>query len=411
MQQQQDRARAGLVIAQRALVGGDLAQRAFVTGVHPGIRSLAGRALKAGVPVSEQATSMSADQWSHQPQWSHRAVPCSMTRVCSGRAGAKGCLMTQVSDTDAAEAVTEPAGEGEAPTTRRGPLPASSPLSNVSIQSKLILMMVLCTVLAATVVGGIAFQAGRTSLRNAVFDRLTEVRESQTRSLVEQVSDLKNSLIIYTHGSVTRDALEAFTAGFNQLSNAQINPAQWQNIVDYYHDSFIKETEKYSGTKLDAAALLPTSNAQRYLQANYTATRPTTRTTVTITRSAPTMPTTAAMVGGERPIPGLLPPDSHAVRVPGRAADRRERQRRLQRVQGRRPRHEHRGRPLCRIQTPGGVPEGDVVQRRRLRGVHRLRVLPAGRESPTAWMVAPLRRDGRAEGVLALQFPITRSTA
>ncbi len=28
--------------------------------------------------------------------------------------------------------------------------------------------------------------------------------------------------------------------------------------------------------------------------------------------------------------------------------------------------------------------------------------------SPTAWMVAPLRRDGRAEGVLALQFPIDK---
>ncbi len=28
--------------------------------------------------------------------------------------------------------------------------------------------------------------------------------------------------------------------------------------------------------------------------------------------------------------------------------------------------------------------------------------------SPTAWMVAPLRRDGRTEGVLALQFPIAK---
>ena len=28
--------------------------------------------------------------------------------------------------------------------------------------------------------------------------------------------------------------------------------------------------------------------------------------------------------------------------------------------------------------------------------------------TPTAWMVAPLRRDGRPEGVLALQFPITK---
>ncbi len=169
--------------------------------------------------------------------------------------------MTHVSDTDAAEAVSEPAGSDDAPMAKRRRQRRRRSLRNISIQSKLILMMVLCTVLAATVVGGIAFTAGRTSLRNAVFSRLTEVRESQTRALHGQITDLKSSLIIYTHGSVTRDALEAFSAGFNQLSNAQISPAQWQNIVDYYNNSFIKDTEKYSGITLDAAALLPTSNA------------------------------------------------------------------------------------------------------------------------------------------------------
>ena len=145
-------------------------------------------------------------------------------------------------------------------------------------------MMVLCTVLAAGVIGGnIAFQANRDSLRNAVFNRLTELRESQTGRWAVRSSDLKNSIIIYTHGAVTRDALEAFSAGFNELSNAPINPAQWQNIVDYCNNTFIKETERYSGTTLDAAALLPRSNAERYLQANYTALRKNDDNAITMT--------------------------------------------------------------------------------------------------------------------------------
>ena len=40
-------------------------------------------------------------------------------------------------------------------------------------------------------------------------------------------------------------------------------------IADYYK-VFASDTEKYSGTKLDIAALLPTSNAQKYLQYYYT---------------------------------------------------------------------------------------------------------------------------------------------
>ncbi|MGL5445537.1 MAG: hypothetical protein ACRDDJ_24135, partial [[Mycobacterium] stephanolepidis] len=46
------------------------------------------------------------------------------------------------------------------------------PLSRVSIQSKLIAMMVVCTIVGAAVVGIIAFQVGRNGLRTAVFTRL-----------------------------------------------------------------------------------------------------------------------------------------------------------------------------------------------------------------------------------------------
>ncbi|MFM9035465.1 MAG: adenylate/guanylate cyclase domain-containing protein [Mycobacterium sp.] len=147
-------------------------------------------------------------------------------------------------------------------------------LNRFSIQSKLILMLVLCTILAAAIVGGISYQTGRNSLRIAAVNRLDEIRESQTRSMTAQFSDLRNALVTYTHGSSTRDALRDFAAGFDQLANARITPEMTKAITDYY-DFFAKETEKYSGTRLDVPALLPTSDAQRYLQAVYTAKLPT----------------------------------------------------------------------------------------------------------------------------------------
>lgn len=140
----------------------------------------------------------------------------------------------------------------------------------MSIQSKLIVMLVVCTMLAASVVGAIAFWVGTTSLRTAVFNRLTQVREAQSLVLERQFADLKNSLTIFTHAQTTASALQGFTDGFNQLNNSQISPAQWQGLVDYYNNDFIKAAQRHSGVTLDSAALLPTSNAQRYLQANYT---------------------------------------------------------------------------------------------------------------------------------------------
>jgi class 3 adenylate cyclase len=146
-------------------------------------------------------------------------------------------------------------------------------LAKVSIQSKLVVMMVVCTIVAAAVVGIIGFQAGRNSMRDSVFSRLTEVRQSQTRALQDELKDLKASLIVYTRGATTQNALAAFTTGFDQLESKPVAPAAAQAITDYYNNNFIKDVEKYSDAKLDVGQLLPTDNAQRYLQANYTAQR------------------------------------------------------------------------------------------------------------------------------------------
>jgi hypothetical protein len=143
-------------------------------------------------------------------------------------------------------------------------------LSRISIQSKLLVMLLVTSILSAAVVGFIGYQSGRNSLRASVFDGLTEIRQSQTRQLAAQLSDLRNSLVVYTRGSTTTEAIEAFTAGFDQLNNATISLAQQQAIVDYYNKQFAPAEDEQTGNQVDVNALLPTTNAQKYLQANYT---------------------------------------------------------------------------------------------------------------------------------------------
>jgi CRP-like cAMP-binding protein len=84
-------------------------------------------------------------------------------------------------------------------------------------------------------------------------------------------SDLTDSLIVYSRGWTASEAMDAFVGGFNQLANAPVDPAQQQSIVNYYNDVFAKVEDAQTGHTVDIDALLPTSNAQRYLQAHYTA--------------------------------------------------------------------------------------------------------------------------------------------
>jgi class 3 adenylate cyclase len=144
-------------------------------------------------------------------------------------------------------------------------------MSRISIQSKLLVMLLVTSILSAAVVGFIGYQSGRSSLRASVFDRLTEIRASQSRQLQAKFSDLEDSLITYTRGATTTEAIQAFTPAFDQLHDATINPAQSQSMVDYYNNSFRTAEQAQTGNNLDVDALLPTSNAQKYLQAHYTA--------------------------------------------------------------------------------------------------------------------------------------------
>lgn len=139
-------------------------------------------------------------------------------------------------------------------------------LERVSIQSKLMLMLLTMSILATAIAGGIGFQSGRSSLRAEVFERLTGIRQAQARVLELGLNDITSSLLIFSRGETVAGALAAFNAGFDKLADATITPAQSQSIVDYYNRRFSGAED----SNLDIGALLPTSDPARYLQANYT---------------------------------------------------------------------------------------------------------------------------------------------
>ena len=132
-------------------------------------------------------------------------------------------------------------------------------------------MLLIFSIMSVTVVGVIGFQSGRNALRISASERLIELRQSQIRAVDALFRELSNSLIIHTRGYTAVDAMEAFTAGFDQLADATISPAQQQALVSYYQKDLVEPTIKTTGDKLDVNALLPSTNAQKYLQAHYTA--------------------------------------------------------------------------------------------------------------------------------------------
>jgi class 3 adenylate cyclase len=277
-------------------------------------------------------------------------------------------------------------------------------LSRVSIQSKLLLMLLLTSVLSAAVVGAIGYQSGRNSLRTGVFDRLTEIREAQTRMIETQFADLTDSMVVYTKGSTAAAAMDAFSRGFADLKDTTITPQQQQQIVDYYNKQFAPRVQREADLQLEVAGLLPQSNPQKYLQALYTAPFTADHYSIDVDDARDKSSWTAAHIQFNdyfREIVRRFDFDDALLIDPA----------------GNVVYSAYKGVDLGTNILTGPYRDSDLRNTfEEVLGSNAVdhvavtdfsKYLPAYDE-PTAWMMAPIGTAGHTSGVLALQFPITK---
>jgi class 3 adenylate cyclase len=131
--------------------------------------------------------------------------------------------------------------------------------------------LLLSSILSVAVIGLLAGLSGRTALREVESERLIELRESQKRQIEALFAEVTNSVDVYSGGFSVDQAVVALSAGFKELANSTITPAQQQAITAYYDNQMLKPLKRITGEEVDLNAVLPNTNAQKYLQAHYTA--------------------------------------------------------------------------------------------------------------------------------------------
>lgn len=276
-------------------------------------------------------------------------------------------------------------------------------LSRISILSKLLVMLLLTSVLSAAVVGYIGYQSGRSSLRAAVFDALTEIRASQGRQLEGEFGDLKNSLITYTRGATTVEAMQAFAPAFDQLADAPVSPQQRQGLAGYYNDEFARVKFEQTGDRLDTSALIPTGNAQAYLQSYYTAPFTDFNRAIQLDDARDGSAWSAANARFNDFFREIVTrfqfEDALLIDARGNVVYTA-----------------YKGADLGTNILSGPYRENNLrdayQQAMASNAVDDVEVTDFGNyipaDEPTAWMVSPVRSPGRVEGVLAFQFPVSK---
>ncbi|GAA1655466.1 adenylate/guanylate cyclase domain-containing protein [Microbacterium flavum] len=145
------------------------------------------------------------------------------------------------------------------------------PRGGLSIQSKLLIMLLAVSLVSSVIVGIIGYVNGRESLREAATDQLTTIRELRTDAIRTFITRAEQGVVLDSRNLSAQQASAAFNAGWDELQQQPVSAENDATLESYYRDVFIPQYEQRSQKEQSDSALIPTSNAGRYLQSQYTA--------------------------------------------------------------------------------------------------------------------------------------------
>jgi class 3 adenylate cyclase len=144
--------------------------------------------------------------------------------------------------------------------------------ARLTIQSKLLLMLLGVSLVSIAVTAWIGYQNGKESLTERVRDQLTAQRVSRTTQVKGFFEQLRSQTLSLAESPVTVDALKALDTGYRQYESVELKPEQQQNLKQYYDKEFVPSIKNLIEGEPVIENLIPATNAGKNLQYHYLAT-------------------------------------------------------------------------------------------------------------------------------------------
>lgn len=140
----------------------------------------------------------------------------------------------------------------------------------LSIQSKLLIMLLGVSLISSVIVGTIGFVNGRQSLHDSAVDQLTTIREMRASEITDEFSDIRRDVALQSRNLSAQNMSTALNEAFELLPDEELAGSQLARLETYYADTFVPELELKSDNDYGDTAFIPDSNAGQYLQSRYT---------------------------------------------------------------------------------------------------------------------------------------------
>ena len=147
-------------------------------------------------------------------------------------------------------------------------------LGRLSIQSKVILLLLGVSLASIGTVAWIGYDSGRKSLDQSLRERMTAIRSAKTLNVSMMLDALRDQVIAMSDSQTVTAAARDFTTAFGQLADAKLTPAEAESLASFYTTDYLPKLNEGRGGKPVLEQYVPASAASRYLQYHYLAANP-----------------------------------------------------------------------------------------------------------------------------------------
>jgi class 3 adenylate cyclase len=147
-------------------------------------------------------------------------------------------------------------------------------LGRLSIQSKVILLLLGVSLASIGTVAWIGYDSGRKSLDQSLHERMTAIRSAKSLNVSMMLDALRDQVIAMSDSQTVTAAARDFTAAYGQLAEATLTPAESESLTSFYATDYLPKLNEGRGGQPVLEQYLPASAAARYLQYHYLAANP-----------------------------------------------------------------------------------------------------------------------------------------
>ncbi len=147
-------------------------------------------------------------------------------------------------------------------------------LNRLSIQSKMILILLAVSLASVAVMATIGYTSAKAALTHSIEDHLKGVRVAKTTTLKAILESLRDQVISMSDSRVAIEGMRAFKNAVHDLASQKLSASEEEKLAQFYRQEFLPRLAPHLDGEPELGNFLPESAAARYLQYHYIASNP-----------------------------------------------------------------------------------------------------------------------------------------